>query len=407
MSIKIPSITSNESFDNYSGDLYSWYAKFFNKSPLRICKTQNNREKSAIFFAKYDQVKFFLTHHEITSKEVSGRDNLLEAGNTFSDSLLFKDDPDHQELKKIFAKYFRRIPVSSYYQLVISKVVECFDEVDLQGRIDDFELMSGFCERLPLVVVMQLLGLPEESKEKISSLLQEISDGLDNVTSSTELEDSKNKSFSKVLDYLEEGLLGKWKFPPSSLLAELRYLVDTKNLSISSATENIALLLFAGLETTAALIGSMIYCLALFPQQLLLLRQNRQLLNSTIEEVLRFESPLQRATFRCVSNNLSHDGFNFEKDEEIILLIGAANRDEKIFIKPNEFIISRTPNPHLSFGKGAYHCLGRQLAVIEARAVCDFLLDRYSGSWNVNEAEWKNSTLLRSLKSLSIDFKKS
>jgi cytochrome P450 len=404
MPIKIPSVTTSEVFDNYSGDLYEWYSKFFSRSPLRINRVQSEREQSAIFFSRYDQVKFFLSQHEFTSKEVTGKNNLLEAGSTFSESLLFKDGLEHQNLKNIFAQYFRRVSVSSYHQVVVSKARECFDKVDLGFRTDDFELMSGFCKKLPLVVVMKLIGLPEDSNEEIVSLFQEISNGLDHVTSSTEVENNKNTSFTKFLDVLEDGLFEKWKYPSQSLLANVRYLVDTEKLSKRCATENIALLLFAGLETTAALIGSMIYCLAVFPQQLSLLRQNRELISSTIEEVLRFESPLQRATFRCVSKDFTQGGFDFAKNEEIILLLGAANRDDKIFREPNKFIISRTPNPHLSFGKGIYHCLGRQLAVIEAQAVCDFLLDRYPGFWQVDKAEWENSTLLRSLKTLSINF---
>nr|WP_115094437.1 cytochrome P450 [Synechococcus sp. UW106] len=404
MSIDIPCITIREFSDCFSGDLYDGYAEIFSTSPLRVCKLEGKQSESAIVFSRFDQVKLILEQHQLTSKESDNRSNLLDVSNAFSGSLLFKDDSEHQALKKIFAQYFRRVPVSRYHELTTSMARKYFDDASLKGRLDDFEIMSGFCQKLPMTIVMQLLGFPMDARQQISLLSIKISHGIDNINASKGDKDVKDSAFSTLLEIIEEGILGKWEFSSQSLMSNIRSLIHSKQISMSCASSNIALLLFAGQETTAALIGSMIYCLASFPQQLSILRRNRELVDSAIEEVLRFESPLQRATFRSIRKSFNLHGLNFSEGEEIILLIGAANRDEKIFVKPNEFIISRTPNPHLSFGKGSYHCLGRQLAIVEARAVCNFLLSRFSGSWHLNKAEWGSSTLLRCLKRLHVNF---
>ena len=403
MSTNIPCISFQEFSDSLTGDIYGGYCNLFSKSPLRVLSVENGQSKSAIIFSRYDQVKLFLDQHQLTSKEADGS-SVFNSGSAFSESLLFKNDPEHHQLKKIFSQYFRRVPVSRYGELAESMSRECFDEAVLQGQMDNFEIMSSFCKKLPLAVVTQLLGLPKDAREKISVLSQAIANGADHVTSPSVAENSKNKAFSMLLEFLDAELLERWEFPRQSLMANVQSLVNAKQISKSCAVSNIALLLFAGQETTAALFGSMIYCLASFPQQLFRLRQNRVLVDSAVEEVLRFESPLQRATFRSTKDNSSMDGFGLAKGEEVVLLIGAANRDERIFDRANEFIVSRTPNQHLSFGKGAYHCLGRQLAVIEARAVCHFLLNRFPSRWHVSEAQWEKSTLLRCLKTLYINF---
>ena len=380
------------------------YTALLANSPIRVVDSRENYSKSAILFSRYRQVQSLISNSLITSKEVANRSFLLNDGSVLTESMLFKDDPEHKNIREFFFRFFKRVPVSRYSE-ISNELSQCyFDLACRKDRLTDFELMSGFCRKLPMSIVMKLIGIPEDTKEQISSLVQTISYGADHCTSSESAERSKHSAFDSFMLILEEGLAGDWKPNPQSLASELQNLILNNQISLSTASSNLGLLLFAGQETTAALLGSMIFSLASYPHQLDMLRGNRELVDSAIEEVLRLETPLQRATSRTLTKNFSIDGFTLEEGDELILMIGAANRDPDIFDKPNSFCISRSPNPHLAFGKGPYHCIGRQLAIVEAKSVCNFLLDRFKSPWSISKAVWGQSSLVRSLDTLCIDF---
>lgn len=380
------------------------YTTLLANSPIRVVDSRQNYSKSAILFSRYRQVQSLISNSLDSSKEVANRSFLLDEGSVLTESMLFKDDPEHKNIREFFSRFFKRIPVSRYSGISKDLSQDWFSLICCQGRLTDFELMSGFCRKLPISIMMILLGIPEEAKGQISLLVQMISHGTDYVSALESQMSSKNSAFDSILSILEEGLAGYWKSSdPRSPVSELQQLILNNQISLGTASSNIALLLFAGQETTAALLGSMIFSLASNPFQLDMLRKNRELVDSAIEEVLRFQAPLQRATFRTVTNSICVDNFTLNEGEELILMIGAANRDPEIFDNPNIFSISRSPNPHLSFGKGAYHCIGRQLAMVEAKSVCSFLLDRFK-SWSVRKAVWGQSSLVRSLDTLYIDF---
>ena len=126
---------------------------------------------------------------------------------------------------------------------------------------------------------------------------------------------------------------------------------------------------------------------------------------SAIDEMLRFESPLQRSTYRVTTKTFSIGGFSLEKDQQVSAVIGAANRDPEQFPDPDAFNIARTPNRHISFGLGIHKCLGERLARLEARIAFRSLLKRFSHiELASTEADWQQKTLFRGLKSLHIHF---
>ena len=165
------------------------------------------------------------------------------------------------------------------------------------------------------------------------------------------------------------------------------------------------LIVLAGYETTVNLLGNGMRTLLLHPEQMTRLRGNPGLLNSAIDEMLRFESPLQRSTYRVSTEVFRIGGFELEKDQQVSTVIGAANRDPDQFPNPDVFNIARTPNRHVSFGLGIHKCLGERLARLEARIAFRSQLEKFSHIELVStEADWQQKTLFRGLKSLHIHF---
>ena len=125
-----------------------------------------------------------------------------------------------------------------------------------------------------------------------------------------------------------------------------------------------------------------------------------------VEEVLRCESPLPRSTFRVASRAFTLDDLTIDEGEELYVLIGAANRDEYVFSNASVFDLSRRPNPHLSFGKGSHHCLGRHLSILEAKAALRSFFSCFPCTVNMHilSSRWSTSTFIRSLDFLTLGF---
>jgi len=134
-----------------------------------------------------------------------------------------------------------------------------------------------------------------------------------------------------------------------------------------------------------------------------LLRENPGLWPGAIDEMLRFESPLQRATFRITSESCRIGNCTLEEGQQVSAVIGAANRDPDEFPSPDDFDVRRSPNQHLAFGAGVHKCLGERLARLEARIAFGRLLARFPNMRLVDsEPDWQDKTLLRGLRSLRI-----
>ena len=162
------------------------------------------------------------------------------------------------------------------------------------------------------------------------------------------------------------------------------------------------LLLSAGNETSANLIGNGILALLRHPDQLQRLREDPDLIPMAVEELLRFDSPVQ-ADFRRVLVDCEVNGFTLRKRDNIVLLLGAANRDPEVFVNPDRLDVGRNQGSHLSFGSGIHHCLGAPLARLEGRIVLETLLERFSSiNLLTDRPRFHKSIVLRGLQSLPL-----
>ena len=162
------------------------------------------------------------------------------------------------------------------------------------------------------------------------------------------------------------------------------------------------LLLIAGNETTTNLIGNGVLALLRHPDQLQRLRDDPSLIPLAVDELLRFDSPVQ-TDFRRALEDCEVNGFPLKKRDNIVLLLGAANRDPDVFDEPDRLDVGRGDRSHLSFGRGIHHCIGAPLARLEGRIVLEMLLERYSQiNLRGEQPRFRNSIVLRGLESLPV-----
>jgi len=165
----------------------------------------------------------------------------------------------------------------------------------------------------------------------------------------------------------------------------------------------LVLLLVAGHETTTNLIGNGLLALLQHPEQLDLLRSRPDLLPVATEELLRFCSPVQR-TLRIIKEDVAFGGQQLRRGQSILTIFAAANRDPAVFERPQELDITRTPNPHMGFGRGIHFCLGAPLAKAEGQIAFGALLERLPGLKLAGEPIWNDNAAIRGMSSLPVKF---
>ena len=173
-------------------------------------------------------------------------------------------------------------------------------------------------------------------------------------------------------------------------------------LSHEELLGTLVLLLVAGNETTRNLIGNGMRALLKNPEQLQRLRDNPHLLDSAINELLRYDSPVQ-LDGRLVHNDVEVAGHHIRAGQRVLCAIGAANRDPAVFKDPDHLDIGRDERSHIAFGRGIHHCLGAPLALLEARAAFSTLLDRFSSIRLVSEPMYREQVVLRGVEDLWVD----
>jgi cytochrome P450 len=207
----------------------------------------------------------------------------------------------------------------------------------------------------------------------------------------------------QFLDYFRCLVAERRRAPRDDLLTDLIEAEDRGHrLTEDELMATCVLLLVAGHETTANLIGNGTLALLRHPLELDRFRTNPGLASSAVEELLRFDSPIQ-ATARTTLEDIDIAGKSVGENERVVLLLGSSNRDPDVFDEPDALRLDRTPNSHLSFGGGIHFCLGAPLARLEARIALPALLERFPKiSLQSEELEWRQTFPIRGLVSLPI-----
>jgi cytochrome P450 len=314
--------------------------------------------------------------------------------------LLFTSGELHARLRKLIMKVFTPRAVRSLAPRIEALVGELLAPMLARGSS---EIIRDIAYPLPATVICELLGIPAADRDKNRAWTNTLAPTFDLMTATKETIAPAELAMNEWDAYIRDLLAEKRKRPGDALLdAMLAAEEDGQRLSEDEIVANATFLFLAGHETTTNLIGNGLYALLRFPDQLARLRAEPALLENAIEELLRFDSPVQFAP-RVPLEPIEIEGVTLPPELPVTLMLGSANRDPRRYERPNELDVARADPKPLSFGGGAHYCVGAALARLEAKHAFDQLLrGTRSIELVTSEPKWRSSLVLRGLLELTV-----
>jgi cytochrome P450 len=315
-------------------------------------------------------------------------------------TMLFSDPPMHTRLRRLVSRDFtpRRIREMEPRIREIAKHL-----IDAASRKGDFEVMS-IANALPVMVIAEMLGVPPDHYEQFKHWSDTVVSG-DNTLPGTPLPDEFHAATKALRDYFAEEIERRRKQPGTDLVSALVAAHDdAEAMTADELLAFVLLLLLAGNETTTNLIGNGMLALGRNPEQMDLLRQHPEMMPRAIEEILRYDGPVQ-STIRFTTENVNLGGTELPANLGCFIIVAAANRDPAQFADPDRFDISREPRDHVALGEGIHFCIGAPLARMEGAIAIGAMLERFPRLRLKNpnaEVTYKGSYFLRGLNSLSM-----
>ena len=319
--------------------------------------------------------------------------------NSFNNpSMLDLDPPDHSRLRRLVSQGFMHKFIQSLEPNIQKIVDDCFAK---QGNSNSFDLVEALAAPLPAIVIAEMLGLPDSDHDKFQAWSEDLVNGTGTndhakIEASMRASEALISYFKEMIkhkrDQLDEGMISRL------ILAE----EEGDKLSEIELYNTCLLLLVAGHETTTRLIGNGVYLLLKSPDQLQLLRDDPSLIPQAIEEMLRFEPPVQ-ATRRFVTEDLHFHGTDFKQGDLIFVSIAGSNRDPKANDNPDVFDVTRASPKQISFGYGIHLCIGASLARMETKIALESLFNKFEQIELLDDQPaWGTNPFFRGLDHLNI-----
>jgi len=355
--------------------------------------------------SRYDDCQRLLRHPG-SGKDFSGVANTLGLSeeqwarqSRFRDdtsSMLTSDPPDHTRLRGLVTRVFTPRAVEALRPRIVALVDDLLDGLG-EGEV---EVMGTLAFPLPVTVIGEMLGVPAADRAGLRPLVRAVTAVLELAPTPDALDEAVAAD-NRMREYFADLVARRRREPADDMLTQLVEAEDRGDQLSEDELISTAILLFAaGFETTTHLIGNGLLALLRHPDQLGRLRSDRSLLRTAVEELLRYDSPVQIAA-RTIYEDLVLDGHRIEPGNVVVALLGAANRDATRFDDPDRFDIGRADGAPLSFGGGIHFCLGAALARLEGQIVLDRLLDRFTSMELVDEdVVYRDSLTLRGLTEL-------
>ncbi|MFC9998313.1 cytochrome P450 [Nocardia sp. NPDC127526] len=285
-------------------------------------------------------------------------------------SMLMTDPPEHTRLRKPVSAAFTPRAIGRLRDRVESVTAELLDALPSNGSAD---LIGSFASQVPIAIIAEMLGFPRESRAEFLEWGDAMSPLLD-LGISWRTWRSALVSMQVMDSYLDEHIARLRREPGEDILSSLVTAGDLDNQELKATA---SLLMGAGFETTVNLIGNGVVQLLSHPEQLARLREEPELWSNAVEEVLRFDAPIQ-TTGRVILSDTEFGGVRLRRGGTVVMSLAGTNRDPKVFEDPNRFDITRSnAKDHLSFSSGVHSCLGASLARMEAVYALRSLFDRF------------------------------
>jgi len=384
-------------------DPYSRYAALRSHAPVH---------RSAIGFwvlTRYDDCQRVMRDPRV-GKDFSGATRALGLSEeqqaeqaSFRDdhsNMLFADPPDHTRLRGLATRAFTPRTVEALRQRVVTLVDELIDGFGA-GEVD---LMDALAFPLPVTVIGEMLGVPAEDRAQFRPLVRASTAVLE-LSITPEALAAATAARATMEEYFGELVAERRARPCDDLLTQLIEAEDKGDQLNERELISTAILLFAaGFETTTHLIGNSVLALLRHPDQLSRLRHDPELLRPAVEELMRFDSPVQ-VNARTAYDDIDVAGHQVEAGSTMLVILGAANRDPDRFADPDRLDLGRADGASISFGSGIHYCLGAALARLEAQVVLSRLVERF-GTWELvgGEPRHRDSLTLRGLVDLRVSF---
>lgn len=385
-------------------DPYPWYATM--RDHRLVAYSQSAQPYASMYrLSQYADVQAVLRDPRFGLDGVQqSRAGVVGTGTlarTYQLWFLFMDPPNHTRLRALVSKAFTPRAVEGLRPR-IQAVVDGL--LDRQAGKLAFDLIADFAYPVPVQVICEMLGMPRDDRERFTRWSTDIARGLDNLKLLDPAVVMQGNAAAEGLSNYFRALIGRRRRRPGDdLLSALIAAEEAgERLSEDELVATCVLLFFAGHETTVNLIGNGTLALLRHPGEIERLRAKPGLVGGAIEELLRFDGPVQR-TSRVALADAEVNGLRFQQGDRVNLLLGAANRDPKQFPDPDCLDITR-PNArqHLSFAAGIHYCVGASLARLEAQVAIETLLRRAPGLRIAAPPRWRTSIMLRGLSSLGV-----
>jgi cytochrome P450 len=311
--------------------------------------------------------------------------------------ILDMEPPNHTRVRRLVSKAFTPRFVEGLRARVQAIMDELVDEIDGAGEFD----LIRVAEPLPVTVIAEMLGVPPSDQQHLRPWSADICKMYE-LNPSEDMQRDAVRASTEFSEYLRGLARVRKQDPGEDLISQLAIVADGgETLTEDELVGTCVLLLNAGHEATvnSTLLGW--WSLFRNPDRLKELREDRSLLPNAIEELLRFDTPLQMFE-RWVLEPFEIHGVEIPRGAELGLLFGSANRDPSVFERPDELDLAREPNPHLTFGAGIHFCLGAPLGRQELQVSFSTLMDRFPNLVAVEEPRWKPNYIIRGLEGLRV-----
>jgi cytochrome P450 len=392
----------------FKADPYPTYARLRSSAPVHRATLPDGR--GVWLITRYEDVLAVLKDERfvknwrsaLTPEQRAEIPPIPEVMKPLSQNMLDTDPPDHERLRALVSKAFTPRLIERMRPRVQAIADGLLDAVQDRGGMD---LIDDYAFPLPITVIAELLGVPAEDRNNF----REWSDAAVSGNASQEyLEEILIPHMQAFTDYLRALFEEKHANPRDDLVSALVQAEEAGDkLSEDELLGMVFLLLVAGHETTVNLIGNGVLALLQHPDQLRKLKDDPSLIKPAVEELLRYDGPVETSTERFAREDVDMGRTVIPRGEMVLVVLAAADHDPERFSDPDNLDITRTDNRHLAFGKGVHHCLGAPLARMEGQIAISTLLRRMPNlrlKGSPESLSWRPGMILRGLRGLPVEF---
>jgi cytochrome P450 len=388
--------------DDYHQRPVETYDQLRERDPLHFSELTN-----AWVVTRYEDCAAILRDHKRFSSDSRNAQtpaNDRAANLNEAHSILMTDPPDHTRMRALVSLAFTPKAIEAWRPRIEVIVDGLLDEIDARMERGErqIDMLEALAVPLPITVIAEMLGVPATDLPRFKDWSDKVARTLEPTITAEEMKIAEQANVE--LGGYFEGIIAERRVKPEEdLISQLMGAEDAGDkLSHEELLVTLRLILIAGNETTTNLIGNGLLALLKHPEQLERLRNEPELIEPAIEELLRFDSAVQ-TDGRTALEDVDWNGQTIRKGQQVILLLGGANHDPAKFEHPEQLDITRGSKQHLSFGRGIHHCLGAPLARMEGQMAFERLLARHETIRLAAEPRFKDHIVLRGVETLPVD----